>query len=456
MNHWRVAIETHATNFPNTQHDCADIQATDPRRYPSADCLITSPECTNHSIAKGVSRKFQNTHTIFGELTVDPAAERSRATMWDVPRFAEVHKYKIIIVENVVDARKWVLWDAWLHAMHNLGYLHKCVYLNSRHAHPTPQSRDRMYVVFWRKGNKAPNLDIRPQAHCPKCDRDVDSVQTWKDARKKWGKYKQQYLYACPSCGTIVEPYYYAAFNCIDWSIQGTKIGEYKRPLSANTMRRIRYGLERFGNEHLVIYGDHSSVVGRVHPVSREMFTQTTTQTAALLMLPTFVTSRYGSGIAHRVRGNTDVLPTQSTGNTYYVLGTPFMVNNFGTSTASQLSDPVGAQTTINSYGLVSNAALSGFLTYYYGHGGATSLQASINTVSTVNHTALILTPPENVDINECTYRMIRTNEVQRAMAFEDDYIVCGTNEQKIVQLGNAVTPPAMEVLVDRCVQSLL
>jgi DNA (cytosine-5)-methyltransferase 1 len=253
MNHWRVAIETHATNFPNTQHDCADIQATDPRRYPSADCLITSPECTNHSIAKGVSRKFQSTHTIFGELTVDPAAERSRATMWDVPRFAEVHKYKIIIVENVVDARKWVLWDSWLHAMHTLGYLHKCVYLNSRHAHPTPQSRDRMYVVFWRKGNKAPDLDIRPRAHCPACDRDVDSVQTWKDARKKWGKYKQQYLYACPRCGTIVEPYYYAAFNCIDWSIQGTKIGEYKRPLSANTMRRIKYGLEHFGNESLVV-----------------------------------------------------------------------------------------------------------------------------------------------------------------------------------------------------------
>lgn len=149
MNHWKIAIETHSTNFPDTDHDCADMSAVDPRRYPHADILITSPECTNHSLAKGVKRKLQQTETLFGNIEVDPAAERSRATMWDVPRFAEYHKYKAVIVENVVDARSWVLWEPWLHTMHKLGYLHKCVYLNSMHAHPTPQSRDRMYVVFW-------------------------------------------------------------------------------------------------------------------------------------------------------------------------------------------------------------------------------------------------------------------------------------------------------------------
>jgi DNA (cytosine-5)-methyltransferase 1 len=39
----------------------------------------------------------------------DEAAERSRATMWDVVRFAEHHRYTSVIVENVVDAAKWVL-----------------------------------------------------------------------------------------------------------------------------------------------------------------------------------------------------------------------------------------------------------------------------------------------------------------------------------------------------------
>lgn len=59
MNHWKLAIETHNTNFPNVDHDCTDISAVDPRRYPSTDILITSPECTNHSLAKGKPRQSQ-------------------------------------------------------------------------------------------------------------------------------------------------------------------------------------------------------------------------------------------------------------------------------------------------------------------------------------------------------------------------------------------------------------
>ena len=38
----------------------------------------------------------------------DEAANRSRATMWDVPRFAEFHQYQAIVIENVVDAYRWI------------------------------------------------------------------------------------------------------------------------------------------------------------------------------------------------------------------------------------------------------------------------------------------------------------------------------------------------------------
>ncbi len=57
MNHWELAIETHNTNFPQTDHVLADISQVDPRRYPTTDILITSPECTCHSLAKGQKRK---------------------------------------------------------------------------------------------------------------------------------------------------------------------------------------------------------------------------------------------------------------------------------------------------------------------------------------------------------------------------------------------------------------
>src|SRR5689334_9579080 len=85
MNHWRVAIETHNTNFPAADHVCADVSATDPRRYPRTTVLLASPECTNHSRARG-KRQPSPQLELLSNGHPDPAAERSRATMWDVPR----------------------------------------------------------------------------------------------------------------------------------------------------------------------------------------------------------------------------------------------------------------------------------------------------------------------------------------------------------------------------------
>ena len=118
--------------------------------------------------------------------------------------------------------------------MHALGYLHKEVYLNAQFCHPTPQSRDRWYCVFWRKGNRAPDLNIHVAAWCQTCQANVESVQSWKPGRA-WGKYRQQYVYRCPHCAEIVEPYYHAAFNCIDWSLPAVRIGDRKRPLKPRT-----------------------------------------------------------------------------------------------------------------------------------------------------------------------------------------------------------------------------
>jgi DNA (cytosine-5)-methyltransferase 1 len=42
----------------------------------------------------------------FGETLSDEAGERSRATICDVPRFAEPYRYRAVIVENVVDAAR--------------------------------------------------------------------------------------------------------------------------------------------------------------------------------------------------------------------------------------------------------------------------------------------------------------------------------------------------------------
>ena len=312
LNHWELAIRTHNENFPDVDHDCADMSAVDPRRYHSTDFLITSPECTNHTIAKGVPRQAYK-KDLFGNTLIRQEDERSRATMWDVPRFAEYHGYNIIVVENVVDAAKWRLWDSWLATMHALGYDHHVVYYNSMFAPPTPQSRDRLYCVFWKKGNKAPDLEFYPPAPCQTCGVTVDSIQTWKK-KKRWGRYKKQYYYRCPTCHEKVTPYYYAAMNCIDWSIESTRIGDRKRPLKPKTIARIQYGLDTYGRQPLVVNLAHtkSGEKGYVWPGDGPLPTQTTCDSIAVA-LPCIVETQYSHAPDNRVTSGADPYPTATT-----------------------------------------------------------------------------------------------------------------------------------------------
>ncbi len=211
INHWPRAIETHNTNYPRTTHVLTDLHKANPRRFRRTQALLAAPECTNHSIAKGHKRKEQGQLELWEteepELAAE-AEERSRCTMWTPLDWAECHDYQIILLENVVDAYLWRPFQAWLQAWKSLDYEFELVYFNSMHAHPTPQSRDRMYFVGWKHGIRRPNLKITPLAYCATCERDVESVQSWKNPNRRYGKYRQQYVYRCPRCASEVTPYY--------------------------------------------------------------------------------------------------------------------------------------------------------------------------------------------------------------------------------------------------------
>lgn len=508
LNHWDLAVETHNTNHPEVDHDCTDVQACDPRRYPSTDILITSPECTNHSLAKGVRRRQRNQIDIWGKHGIKAEHERSRATMWDVPRFAEYHDYNAIIVENVVDARYWTLWDAWLKAMHDLGYNHKCCYLNSMFFHPCPQSRDRMYVVFWKKKNKAPDLEYRPTAPCPSCG-DKEAYQSWKKPDKKWGKYKQQYIYRCSGCNEPVTPYYFCAMNAIDWTQPIMRIGDRKRPLAKKTMQRIQYGLERYGNRQLIITSRYTSGIScRVKPADQEPIPTQPGDASHFLLGSMFTgTTSYGGKGQPQV-GN-GPLSTQTTRQDHYLAALPAIVELRNTSKAraakdglatvtagginhgllirnnpgnppKDFSQPVGVQATAVQHGLLLSGhnpgwartidgptgtfttttpqallqyeSLKAFLTYYYGSNNASHISEAIHTVTTIDRSALNIPAPK---IEDCYYRCLKAHEVQRAMAFPDDYMILGDSKKKVKQLGNAVTPPVLEWLSAQIVKSL-
>lgn len=217
-NHWQRAIDTHAANFRDAEHLCADVSNYDMRRLPSTDILWASPICTEISPAGGRKRAkaqmdlFQQDGHVARE-----GFERTRATFMDVIRATEVHRYKAVLVENVVDvATDWELFDWWISGMKILGYNVQFTSVSSAHVGGSdnphaPQWRDRLYMTFTREGIALPDVTPRPLAWCFSCEQEVQAVQSWRaDRRRLVGKYRQQYDYRCPNATcrhSIVEPF---------------------------------------------------------------------------------------------------------------------------------------------------------------------------------------------------------------------------------------------------------
>jgi DNA (cytosine-5)-methyltransferase 1 len=57
--------------------------------------------------------------------------------------------------------------------------------------------------------------------------------------------------------------------------------------------------------------------------------------------------------------------------------------------------------------------------------------------------------------VEDCLFRMLEPHEIHAGMAFVPDYVVLGNKREKVKQLGNAVTPPAAEVLVAALVECI-
>lgn len=428
-NHWALAIESHQINHPDTDHSQADISQVNPAYFPKTHVLWGSPECTNHSIAKGVKRQRQQDQALF-ELDgtrplADEAANRSRATMWDIPRFAEHHRYMAIILENVVDAYRWDQFDAWQMAMRALGYRMQLVWLNSMHAQigglPAPQSRDRMYVVMWRedlvsKDRQGPDVGkwTRPMALCAEHG-EVQAVQAFKK-KEAWGRYRAQYVYRCPTCWTPIEPGWLAAESIIDWSLPAPRIGDRTKPLAEKTRERIRRGIERHwapiiakaaGNTYDGVTTGSGYL--RVSDLDAPIPAQTGTAEHGLAMppaflaqfrerdrtqtlakaLPTVVADGAGQALLVPVEGRDgksaapagEPMRTQSTRNE-----TGLLVPAGGTwrSDANPLTAPMAALTTREADGLVVPLR---------NHGVAKPTTHPIDTVSAEgNHHALVLT----------------------------------------------------------------
>ncbi len=170
---WGLAAKTYQANFPEATVIESLIEEVDPfvlsKDY-KPDILLTSPECTSHSIARGAN----------------PGSEKSRETAIGIVPWVTAMKPRWVIVENVNRMKKWDRHNELVNTIEKLGYRVNDLLLNSADF-GTPQARKRMFLICDREGSEI-SKDSLLACH-NKNNKDANSIIDWS------GKYKSAPLY---------------------------------------------------------------------------------------------------------------------------------------------------------------------------------------------------------------------------------------------------------------------
>lgn len=218
INHSLAAIEAHKLVAPWAEHHCARVDQLDPRKLVPGGrmkILIASPECTNHANARGGR----------------PINDQSRATAWDVVKWAQELYIENILIENVREIQDWgplgannrplkskkgETFRAWLEAIRSCGYTFEHRILNAADFGGAT-TRQRFFLIARRRGR----ISWPEPTHAKDADKTGDlfrGLKPWRGARE-----------------------------IIDWDLKGASIFGRKKPLAKNTIARIEAGLRKFG-----------------------------------------------------------------------------------------------------------------------------------------------------------------------------------------------------------------
>ncbi len=141
---WVLAGEDYNDNFPSAKFYNSDLDSVDPKeltgKIGNIDLILASPECTNHSPAKGAV----------------PRCEKSRETAFHIVRFAKEFQPRWLVVENVINMRRWHRFEEFVNCLTTLGYHHRAEVLIASDF-GVPQSRKRLFLLFDRQ-NKPPTI----------------------------------------------------------------------------------------------------------------------------------------------------------------------------------------------------------------------------------------------------------------------------------------------------------
>lgn len=498
VNHWKIAAETYRRNHPKARVLCTGLDTINPtNEVPKGrlNLLAASPECTDHSNARGGK----------------PCSDQRRSSAWLILKWLQELYVESVLIENVHEFEDWgplgangrplksmrgQLFQQFIASLKALGYnVEWRSRLNSAN-YGAYTARERLFVMARRGKNRR---IIWPDAtHAVDADVQIDMFSH----KAKWR----------------------AAREIIDWSLPSQSIFLRKRPLARSTLERIAAGLRKFGGKNadpfLVVLRNHMDAqsidgpiptltaggnhVGLCQPfiipqfgdavarsVDRPLGTITTTSRGIGLCQP-FIVPFFGErdGQSPRCHDINAPLPTV-TGHGAGGLVEPFIVNMehgkaFIVPTAHGLTKdggrrvysvdrPMPTITTADAWGVVepylieyrgnhagrddghhrvrpldqdtSNrfGLVEPFIVSYYGTTNVSRVDEPLPTCTTKPRFGLVeLRPGVYMDIH---FRMLQWQELAMAMGFPPGYDFAGTRDQKVMQIGNAVECNVAEAL---------
>lgn len=217
VNHWDKAIETNNLNHRGRYYRDG-VERVSPRELVPGGrlhILCASPECTNHSKAKGKR----------------PKDEQSRATAWDVLKWPQELYIDRIYIENVEEFLDWGPCDEEGYPVASMKGKTFRAYINA--------FKSLGYRVDWQMMNAA-------DFGAPTCRRRlIIQAVRGKSQKIRWPEPTH-----AKNPGLFEEKPWRAAREVINKNLRGKSIFNRPAPMAANTLRRVYSGMVKNGGEY--------------------------------------------------------------------------------------------------------------------------------------------------------------------------------------------------------------
>lgn len=403
INHWKIAVETMKRNHPAVDTKCMSIEEAVPADLVPGgelDILWASPSCTHHSRAKGGK----------------PRSNQLRAQPELILTWLDQLFVRRLIVENVPEFVDWGPLDrdgrpiksrvgdcfkAWVAALEARNYVVSWRIVNCAD-YGDATTRRRFFLKAVRRG----------------CGRIVWPEPTYAEnpqpelfgERKRWRGIRE----------------------CLDLSDTGKSIFGRKKPLSANTLRRIQVGLRRYcGMEfQMDMLGAGGPDNCRIRSVDEPMVTQHAGGNRVALVKPFLVKLRN-----HETVEPIDApITTVTCSGAHHALCTPLVLGQQGGAECRPVDEPCP---TIATAGAI--RVITPFIFTEQNNNAPRSVDEPVRTLTTVRKDYVCLPQLEDGRVVDIRIRMLKPSELAAAHSFPPDYKLTGTRGDIVKQIGNSV-----------------